>query len=239
MKNIKYVTYEEIGTVMYRKNQRARNISIRISREGDVRVTVPGWCSYHKAEGFLFQKRDWIKQKLLSLKRNKERNLVWKAGDSIEIYQGKIELTAGNTDEYRIFQNGGSYRLNLPATFDPGNSLHQEKVFQEIKSIGLIAAREILPGILEDIANKHGFSFERLTVRQMKSRWGSCSATNRISLSSALIFLPYSLIEYVCLHELTHTVHKNHSRHFWAALEKELPDMLERRKALRKQTLMA
>lgn len=73
----------------------------------------------------------------------------------------------------------------------------------------------------------------RITVRLMKTRWGSCSSSGRISLNLLLARLPESLREYVLVHELMHLVHLDHSPAFWAALGATLPDYQARRRALR------
>jgi len=69
------------------------------------------------------------------------------------------------------------------------------------------------------LANKYGFIHEKITIRTMKTRWGSCSAQNNISLNIGLLSLTNELRDYVILHELVHTKIKNHSKDFWNALE--------------------
>ena len=81
-------------------------------------------------------------------------------------------------------------------------------------------AKEYLPQRTENLAARHGFSYNGVTVKNLKSRWGSCSATNRINLNIHLMRLPEHLSDYVILHELAHTVHKNHSKDFWQCLNK-------------------
>ncbi len=76
-----------------------------------------------------------------------------------------------------------------------------------------------LPGRTEELAREHGFSYGRVSVRRSRTRWGSCSAINNINLSLFLMQLPSHLIDYVILHELVHTIHKNHSADFWKRLE--------------------
>ncbi|TVR75006.1 MAG: DUF45 domain-containing protein [Marinilabiliales bacterium] len=83
-----------------------------------------------------------------------------------------------------------------------------------------LRARACLPGRTAMLAKEHGFTFRRVTVRRSRTRWGSCSAVNNINLSIFLMNLPEHLIDYVILHELVHTVHKNHSGDFWALLDK-------------------
>jgi predicted metal-dependent hydrolase len=73
---------------------------------------------------------------------------------------------------------------------------------------------------LDALAAIHGFTYNKVFIRNQKTRWGSCSAQNNISLNIKLIWLPDELIAYVILHELVHTRIKNHSIRFWNALEK-------------------
>jgi hypothetical protein len=73
------------------------------------------------------------------------------------------------------------------------------------------------------LADKHRFQYEKVFVKHVKSRWGSCSSTNNINLNLHLMRLPDRLIDYILLHELAHTVEKNHSKNFWQLLEKVCP----------------
>jgi predicted metal-dependent hydrolase len=77
---------------------------------------------------------------------------------------------------------------------------------------------------LNRLAQRHGFRYNRVFVRNQKTRWGSCSALNNISLNINLVRLPQELIDYTILHELVHTRIKNHSRRFWQELDKILGD---------------
>ena len=74
----------------------------------------------------------------------------------------------------------------------------------------------------------------KFSFRKAKSRWGSCSYKNSISLNSRLLMLPQRLSDYVIVHELAHIVHKNHSKDFWALVEKFYPEYKEARKELKK-----
>jgi predicted metal-dependent hydrolase len=77
---------------------------------------------------------------------------------------------------------------------------------------------------LADLAEEHGFAFNRVFVRAQKTRWASCSSHLNISLNLKLLFLPEDLVRYVLLHELCHTVHLNHSSEFWSLLALHVPD---------------
>ena len=80
------------------------------------------------------------------------------------------------------------------------------------------AVRLKLISRVEYLANKYGFIYGKVTLRKMKTRWGSCTHHNNISLNIGLIALTDELIDYVILHELVHTKIKNHSKEFWDEL---------------------
>ncbi len=86
------------------------------------------------------------------------------------------------------------------------------------------AARRLLPARLRELAARHGFQVGRVTVRNQRCRWGSCSARNDISLNAKLLLLPDELRDFVLLHELVHTRVKNHGPAFWAELLAVLPE---------------
>jgi predicted metal-dependent hydrolase len=81
-----------------------------------------------------------------------------------------------------------------------------------------------LAGRIEELAAKHGLTYGKLRIRKNKAQWGSCSRKNNISLNIKLALLPAELIDYVMLHELTHTRLKNHSGRFWAELDRFFGD---------------
>ena len=80
-------------------------------------------------------------------------------------------------------------------------------------------AKALLPRRVAELAYMHGFHYEGLTIRDSKTRWGSCSGRNTISLSLYLMQVPEHLQDYVILHELCHTVHHDHSARFWALMD--------------------
>jgi len=79
--------------------------------------------------------------------------------------------------------------------------------------------KTVLINRLKYLARKYGFTYNRVFIRNQKTRWGSCSSKNNISLNMKLVRLPDDLIDYVILHELTHTIRRNHSKAFWKELD--------------------
>jgi predicted metal-dependent hydrolase len=100
-------------------------------------------------------------------------------------------------------------------------------------------ARRRLIERLNELARRHGFAYNRVFVKNQKTRWGSCSAANNINLNVNLLHLPDELRDYVMLHELVHTRHKNHSKAFWAALDRLVGDGKRLQRQLRQYQLRA
>ena len=99
------------------------------------------------------------------------------------------------------------------------------------------AARD-LPERLAELARLHGFTVEAVSVRNQRTRWGSCSPTGRISLNWRLVQVPPAVRDYVLLHELTHLRHPNHSARFWRELARLCPGHAEARRWLRASKLL-
>ena len=85
-------------------------------------------------------------------------------------------------------------------------------------------ARRLLVERLSELARTHDFTYNRVFVKNQKTLWGSCSSANNINLNANLVRLPDELRDYVILHELVHTRHKNHSKAFWRALNRIVGD---------------
>ena len=103
-----------------------------------------------------------------------------------------------------------------------------------IKSVDIDYAKIYLLSRLEEMAQQHGFKYNKATIRNQKTRWGSCSGKNNISLNMQLMNLPPELIDYVILHELVHTNIKNHSPIFWKTLDEYVGHAKLKNRALKK-----
>jgi hypothetical protein len=96
----------------------------------------------------------------------------------------------------------------------------------------MIARQGLLFDRLRELTAQYGFCYRNAGIRNQKTRWGSCSSKNNISLNIHLVNLPAHLRDYVILHELVHTEHKNHSKRFWTRLDEVVGG---KSKALRKE----
>ena len=99
-----------------------------------------------------------------------------------------------------------------------------EGASEKLNGIDRKQARKILVARLNELAEKHGFTYNRVFIRNQKTLWGSCSAKNNISLNVKLLLLPEKLTDFIILHELVHTRVKNHGKQFRAELLRIEPD---------------
>jgi predicted metal-dependent hydrolase len=100
------------------------------------------------------------------------------------------------------------------------------------------AESELVPR-LHQLARLHGLTVRRITVRNQRSRWGSCSPGGHISLNWRLIVLPDWVRDYVLIHELMHLKRMDHSRRFWKLVEQACPDYRRARRYLRERSVLA
>ena len=93
-------------------------------------------------------------------------------------------------------------------------------------------AREVLGARTGYYARKMGVTYGRISIREQKTRWGSCSSEGNLNFNCRLLFVPDRIVDYVVIHELAHRKFMNHSKAFWKEVEKYMPDYKEQRKML-------
>ncbi len=116
-----------------------------------------------------------------------------------------------------------SFRNDEVVLLYPDGTDFSRKEVQQLLRNGIVRAMkrkaaELLPPVLEMYASKYALRYKKVKITGAKSRWGSCSGAGTISLSCYLVLLPPHLVDYVLLHELTHTVEMNHGLRFWEKL---------------------
>ncbi|MCI8797136.1 MAG: M48 family metallopeptidase [Dorea sp.] len=106
-------------------------------------------------------------------------------------------------------------------------------ITEEMRKDGVKKALKLIPERVEYFAGLMGVSYGRITIREQKTRWGSCSCKGNLNFNWKLMLMPPEILDYVVVHELAHRKEMNHSRDFWKIVEQVLPDYQERRKRLR------
>lgn len=208
--------YPNIGKVSYKRNLKAKRLSIRIKNTGEVKVTIPSVLSFIAAENFVLSKASWILEKLTELETQKQP--IIQSGFNTRYHS--LRFIAGDYHNIKVKYNKPYIDISYPSTIDIEHKSSQAAAKKAIELAYRIEAKEYLPLRLETMATLKGFKYDKVTIRNSVTRWGSCSSKNNISLSLHLMKLPDELIDYILLHELCHTVQKNHGPKFWELLNR-------------------
>jgi hypothetical protein len=206
-----------VGSITFQRNFRAKRLTISVRPNTGVKVTVPGLLPLSTAKDFVEEKRGWISEKLnefskLSSKRKKILEYRTK--------RHELKLLPTKTSKVSIHFQNEFVNVTYPENLKIDDSKVQDAAVKAIDMAFRKEAKDILPSRVDYLANKYGFEFNTLRIKRITSRWGSCSSKNNINLSIYLMKLPEDLIDYIIVHELTHTVHKNHGPNFWKHLNK-------------------
>ncbi len=110
-------------------------------------------------------------------------------------------------------------------------------ITDEMRQKGILLAKQHIPKITKHFSQIMGVSYGRITIREQKTRWGSCSDKGNLNFNWKLVLLPAELLEYVVVHELAHRKEMNHSPAFWKIVGEVLPDYRERKQRLRQVQL--
>lgn len=190
--------------VVFRRHGQARRLVLRLnSAATGVLVTVPNGVSRIKALEFTARSRGWIEQRVKS------------RGGLIRLEAGQVLPLRGIRHEIRhvdgkrgvVKADGARAIIEVP-----GEPAHvKRRLLDYLKA----AAREDLTRASQRYAALMGVRYRRITIRDQRSRWGSCSASGDLSFSWRLILAPDYVLDYVAAHEVAHLRHLNHSQRFW------------------------
>ena len=203
--------------VEMRRSSRARRISLRVSTlDGRVTLTVPRHVDAEVARAFAEEKTAWIRKAL-----EKQAPVVPVViGASVPVEGRMVPVLAGRGRRARLTDQG----LEAPS----GREGPAVQAF--LKAL----ARERLVAASEKYARALGRDFGKITLRDTRSRWGSCSEVGNLMYSWRLILAPPEVLDYVAAHEVAHLAHMDHSKAFWAVVETLCPGYSEPRLWLRR-----
>lgn len=228
------VNIADIGEVHFKTSKRAKRFNIRIKPFDGVFVSVPLGVNLEKAIGLVKKKKAWIIKSKDKVAAVEQRQTVFTEQSNYTTKYHRLKLKADRQAK-QITANISNRVINItyPPTTVVKAPAFQSFIKEVLTDVLRHEAKYYLPKRLHDLATEKQFSYNKVFIKNIKSRWGSCSHVNNINLSLHLMRLPDELIDYVLLHELTHTKVKDHSPNFWQQLSNSCPNALSLDKQLK------
>lgn len=191
--------------LILRRSARARRITLRISQlDGRVTLTIPKRLAEREAMAFARSKEGWIREHLEA----RGEDIVVGLGSALPVGGRMVQVIAGTGRSVRI----GADEIAVPGAAD--------RVGARLGAYLKQVARDRLAGACDDYAARLGRRYSRITLRDTRSRWGSCTSDGGLMFSWRLIMAPPEVLDYVAAHEVAHLAEMNHSPAFWAGVER-------------------
>lgn len=197
-------------TYRIRRSARARRVRITVDRSGTVEVVLPQRMPAHAAQDAVAQLRPWIDRRLADVER--QRTAVLARGDTLP-YLGARLTVRTDPVRTRVVRRGDT--LHAPSA--PARQTALEHWYRRM-------ARVEIERRLQRACAQAGLSYTRLTIRDQRTRWGSCSPSGAISINWRLLLAPEAVLDYVIWHEVCHLAVMDHSPRFWALVGRYCPD---------------
>lgn len=208
------------------RHVRAKRYILRVLADGTARVTIPRWGSRREARRFADDHRECIARERQALRRRQSSRATTAPGDTIMLRGTPVAVLCheGLDGRTEVRVDGQAVRAR------PGRSL-QQTVEQHLR---MLAARE-LPIRLRELARAHGLTVGHVSIRNQRTRWGSCGPDGRISLNWRLVQAPPAVRDYVLIHELMHLRVASHSARFWRLIAAACPNVEAARAWMRRE----
>jgi len=215
------INHEQITwppTYRLRRSSRAKYIRININKKGHLELVLPLWADEEDGIRFLNSKQNWIVKHLKQARHNHHNTPpITRPTELNLLASGEAwQLAYQYRDRNRILiASSAKQCLTLQGPID-----ESKKWRQALENWLKYKAKIYLPQRLDELSQQHNLPYHKTTIRNQRTRWGSCTPNHTINLNYKLILLPKELADHVMLHELCHTVHLNHSKRFWQLLNR-------------------
>ncbi len=210
--------------IVFVRHRRARRYILRLLGDGTLRVTLPRWGARREAEAFVRQSRAWI-EKQRQLRRAAPDDQPWRDGTTV--------LVDGAPTRLSVYVTAKGVSVRCGAVIVPTRARTGSDVRGIVQRWLRAKAVEELPPVVHAYAEDLGLVVTRVSIRDQRSRWGSCSRRGSITLNWRLVQMPPFVRAYIVIHELMHRREMNHSARFWRHVAAACPRHLEARKWLR------
>jgi predicted metal-dependent hydrolase len=204
---------ERVVPLQYVRNRRARRYVLRVRSDGSVRVTAPAFGSFAAAQRFALSQISWLEGALERVAARPKAPTAWMVGSKIHLGGELVEIlaSADHTSHVQV----GCESIEIPNL--------ESDLRGHIEAHLWNRSAQVFPRRVMELAQRCGLIVKRVSVRNQKRRWGSCSSKGTISLNWRLIQTPPFVQDYIILHELMHLREMNHSARFWKLVSEVCP----------------
>lgn len=221
---------EEFGKITIRRSPKSTQVRIRIAPDGTLRASVPMYAPLFLVKKLLKNSRIELKKMIEESKPNYNYTNGMQIGKSHTLIIQNLQ-----NQKPSVSHHGQQIIVRLPENL----TIMDENISRKIRDTIIFAlkleAKSYLPRRLSYLAKLYGYSYTKIRFSHASGRWGSCSSNGTVSLNIALMKLPFEVIDYVIIHELSHTKQMNHSKQFWSLVELNDPKYKIHRKYLKSQ----
>lgn len=221
---------KEFGKITIRRSITARQIRVRVAPDGTLRASMPLGAPLFFIKRMLNGSRDEIRKILAQAKPEYKYDDGMQIGKSHTLIIHKLDIS-----EPSVSRHGQQIIVKIPFNKNIDDTDISRKIRDSVISALRIEAKSYLPKRLDFLAKKYGFVYKNIRFSHASGRWGSCNSHGTISLNIALMKLPFELIDYVIIHELSHTKQMNHGPLFWEIVSMGDPNYRQHRRALKTQ----
>jgi predicted metal-dependent hydrolase len=200
--------------IVFQRSLRAHRYRLTLRRDGVAVATIPARGSEREALRFVEENREWLERARARQRQKPRSAAVWTLGAHV--------LWRGEMTEIRKAAEGEKPMVCLAADVFRVSGF-QGDLRPTLESHFLRRAKIELPGRTWELAAETGVDVKEVTVRNQRTRWGSCSSGGVISLNWRLVQAPLFVRDYIIYHELMHLREMNHSSRFWARVEEVCP----------------
>lgn len=201
-----------LGNILVREHVRARRMTFRTKQDG-VYATVPP----NTPNVAVMDAIEKLRSRLLKA-RERVSNTQIDLNYKIDAEYFKLTVVSGERNHFLSRSDLGVMEIVAPPHADFSAPELQKWLLKVVLEALKRNAKIVLPSRLSMLANRYGLTYKCVKINSSQGRWGSCSVAGNINLSCYLMLLPTHLIDYVLLHELTHTREMNHGTRFWKLL---------------------
>jgi predicted metal-dependent hydrolase len=207
--------------LVVRKNSKAKRLTLRLRPEagGEIILTLPLYHSKRQVAEFIEKSKPWLEKQMARI----FQKLPYAEGMALPVFGKHYELRHKPSQSFRSWWGEDHLLIHAPPE---KFGMYVEKSLYQLATQFLTARTRLYAGQLNKSVN-------RITLRDTRSRWGSCSPNGNISYSWRLVFAPEQVADYLCAHEVAHLVEMNHSPQFWRIVEGFRPDYNSLRQWLR------